>query len=133
MNQITKRLTQGQDLKTEIEKMLAEYDVEAGVILSVVGSLKPAVLRMPVVEFGKPIIRTWDEEFEIVSATGVVSKYGHHIHLSVSNIEGKVYGGHLKPGCLVRTTCELVILKFDDARFKRIKDPQTGYEELVVE
>lgn len=131
MRQITHRLKNGQDLRTEIEKLLKEEDVKAGVIVSCVGSLHPAVVRMPVVD--KPVVRTYNEPLEIVSMTGTVSIHGHHIHLSFSDGKGNVYGGHLKEGCIVRTTVELVILAFDDAEYKRVKDDKTGYEELVVE
>jgi predicted DNA-binding protein with PD1-like motif len=131
MRQITKRLTNGQDLRKEIEKLLEEEKVKAGVIVSCVGSLDPAVVRMPVVD--KPVVRTYNEPLEIVSMTGTVSTHGHHVHLSFSDGKGNVYGGHLKEGCKVRTTVELVILAFDDMEYKRLPDTETGYEELVVE
>lgn len=131
MRQISRRLKNGQDLRHEIEKLLKEEDVKAGAIVSCVGSLDPAVVRMPVVD--KPIVRTYNEPVEIVSMTGTVSKNGHHIHLSFSDSKGDVYGGHLKEGCKVRTTVELVILAFSETEYKRLPDAKTGYEELVVE
>ncbi len=42
-------------------------------------------------------------------------------------------GGHLKEGCLVRTTCELVIGILENTVFKRKPDAQTGFDELVIE
>jgi predicted DNA-binding protein with PD1-like motif len=42
-------------------------------------------------------------------------------------------GGHLKTGCIVRTTCELVIGILDDITFKRKTDPETGFDELTLE
>ncbi len=131
MRQITKRLTSGHDLRTEIEKLLKDENVKAGVIVSCVGSLHPAVVRMPVVD--KPVVRTYDEPLEIVSMTGTVSIHGHHIHLSFSDSKGNVYGGHLKEGCIVRTTVELVVLAFDDVSYRRLPDAKTGYDELVVQ
>lgn len=130
MRQITKRLTNGQDLRLEIEKALKENNVTAGVIVSCVGSLYPAVVRMPVID--TPVVRTYDESVEIVSMTGTVSTDGHHIHLSFSDGKGNVYGGHLKEGSLVRTTVELVILAFDGVKYARLPDTQTGYDELVI-
>jgi predicted DNA-binding protein with PD1-like motif len=129
MHQITKRLLPGQDLRVEIGKVISEHQIKAGVIVSAVGSLEPVVLRMA----GAKEVKTWEGEFEIVSITGTVSVNGHHIHLSASDKDGAVVGGHLKPGCIVRTTVELVMLAFDDVEYKRVPDPKSGYDELVIE
>jgi uncharacterized protein len=129
MKQITVRLKEGQDLRQEIERILEEFDINAGVIFSAVGSLSKATVRMPVVD--EPIIRTWNEHLEIISVSGAVSKNGNHIHLSFSDINGHVWGGHLKDGCIVRTTVELVIGVFEDTVYRREVDPATGYDELV--
>lgn len=129
MNQISFRLKQGQDLRQEIEKAAA--DIKAGVLVSVVGSLEVAKLRMPVVD--KEIVKEFKGPFEIVSGTGTVSKHGIHIHLSVSDGEGRVIGGHLKNGCIVRTTAEIVLLAFDDVEYKRKFDEKTGYAEFSIE
>ena len=43
---VTKRLRPGQDLREEIEKLVEENNIRAGCVLSVVGSLEKASLRM---------------------------------------------------------------------------------------
>ena len=73
-----------------------------------------------------------NEELEVVAGTGTVSKSGFHIHIVVADKDGVTTGGHLKNGCIVRTTVELVILKFDDQEYKREPDKSTGYDELVI-
>lgn len=35
-------------------------------------------------------------------------------------------------GCIINTTCELVILEFTELVFKGIKDETTGYDELDI-
>lgn len=127
VKQISKRVLPGTELKAEIEKVLKENNVQAGVIVSLVGGFSEVVLRMP---DGKTE-KTWKENLEIVSATGTVSINGMHIHLSVSDINGNVFGGHLKSG-IVRMTAEVVILKFDDVVFTREEDPITKYKELII-
>jgi predicted DNA-binding protein with PD1-like motif len=128
MKQITKRLTPGQDLREEIEKLVKENQVKAGVVLSVVGGIKEGYFRMPdgktVRHLGKPL--------EIVSGTGTISQDNCHIHISASDEEGSVVGGHLKPGCTVKETAEVVLLVFDDVVYKREPDENTGYDELVI-
>ena len=42
-------------------------------------------------------------------------------------------GGHLCPGCIVNTTCELVIGELPGVRFGVEQDGETGYDELVFE
>ena len=70
--------------------------------------------------------------FEIVSAEGTVSSDGVHIHISISDAEGRVFGGHLGEGCIINTTAEIGILK-SDKTLKRIFDPETGYKELIID
>jgi uncharacterized protein len=128
MRQITRRFTKGQDLRKEIEKLAQEETIKAGVVLCAVGSLEPLRLRMA----GAKIVREWPGEFEITSMMGTLSYHGQHIHMTASDVDGVVYGGHLKEGCIVRTTVEFVILAFDDIEYRRAKDLQTGFEELAL-
>lgn len=127
------RLKPGQDLKKEIEKVARKKDIKAGVLLSVVGGLESAVLRMPGSRPDNQIVKEWDGPFEIVSGTGTVSKDGCHIHISLSDKDGNAIGGHLKEGCIIKYTGEVVILIFDDVEYKRLPDQETGYDELVVQ
>ncbi len=131
MRHITFRLRPGQLLKEEIEKIAREKGIQAGVLVSLVGGLDRAILRMPGSAPDRQIIHVWDGPFEIVSGTGTISTDGCHIHVSLSDTEGRVIGGHLKDGCTVAFTVEVVILVFDDAVYKRVLDQETGFEELV--
>jgi predicted DNA-binding protein with PD1-like motif len=130
MKTIAKRLTDGQDLMIEIKKLLEEHGVEAGVILSAVGSLKQSTIRIPVID-GK-VNYIHPENLEIDSLYGTVSNHGCHLHIAVSDLEGKAWGGHLKEGCIIRTTCELVIGVLEDKVFTREPDESTGFDELIV-
>ncbi len=128
MYQITKRLLPNQDLRFEIEKLVKENHIQAGVLLSIVGCLTKLRLR---VADGKTV-KEWTDQFEIVSGTGTVSESDCHLHISASDQNGNTIGGHLKDGCLVGTTIEVVILVFEDVAYKREPDQATGYDELVV-
>lgn len=72
-------------------------------------------------------------EFEIVSMTGTLSEDGVHVHVSVSDHEGKTIGGHLKNGCIIYTTAEVCLLELETVKFTREFDEETGFEELVVQ
>jgi len=124
----TFRLKPGQDLFDEIEALVAEKNIEAGCVLSAVGSLTHAKLRFA----NREQYSEYDGHFEIVSMTGTVSIHGSHLHISISDEEGKTIGGHLESGCTIYTTAELVIGMFDDDVYKREYAEDSGYEELVV-
>lgn len=131
MKQITFRLKPGQFLKEEIKKK-AE-NIKAGVLLSIVGSLENANLRMAGATPENQVVKNLTGPFEIVSGTGTISKAGCHLHISVSDQDGKVWGGHLKDGCKVGVTTEVVIGVLEGVEYKRVMDKETGFKELIVE
>jgi len=132
MRSLTFRLRRGDLLKEEIERRTKESGVRAGVLLSIVGGLSFARLRMPQGEDGQHEIKELVGPFELVSGTGTVSQDGCHIHVSMSDRSGACHGGHLKDGCVVVFTAEVVIGIFDDAAYRRTFDEKTGFEELEV-
>lgn len=115
-------------MRVEIEKLVKKEKITAGCLASIVGGLKKVKLRMA----GGKVVKSWNGLFEIVSGTGTLSSLSDcHIHISVSDKNGKVLGGHLKEGCIVSNTTEIVLLKFGGVRYRRKFDKKTGYEELV--
>jgi predicted DNA-binding protein with PD1-like motif len=128
MQNYTFRLTPGQDLFDAIQAFVMEKQVQAGCILSGVGSLRHATLRLADREFNSE----YTGSFEIVSITGTLSVNGSHLHISISDGDGKTIGGHFESGCEIYTTAEIVIAVFDDIVYKRELAEDSGYEELVV-
>ena len=132
MKQITFRIKPGELLKEEIVKAAQKHNIGAGALLSIVGGLENAVLRMAGATPDKQDVKDFNGPFEIVSGTGTISRDGCHIHMSVSDQEGKVIGGHLKDGCRVHLTAEIVVGVFEDVSYKRVHDQETGFKELTV-
>ena len=130
MEHLTFRLRSGELLKEEIE--LRAKKIEAGVLLSIVGALENVNLRMAGATFDKQDVRSFNGLFEIVSGTGTISKDGCHLHISVSDKDGHVIGGHLKDGCRVGVTVEVVIGMFENTFYKRMLDISTGFNELDI-
>lgn len=128
MQAITFRLKPGQDLFDEIEGLVKEKNIEAGCVLSAVGSLTHATMRFA----NRERYSELEGHFEIVSMTGTVSAHGSHLHISISDGDGNTIGGHLVPGCKIYTTAEMVLAVFDDAIYKREFAEDSGYEELAV-
>lgn len=123
------RLHPGQDLRAEIDKFVEEKNIKAGTILTCVGNLTKAIIRMA----DAKVIKTYDGSFEIVSLVGTVEKGNSHLHIAISDREGNTFGGHLKNGSIVGVTAELIIGELDKLNFNRVFDKSTGYEELIVE
>lgn len=125
----TFRLKPSQGLFEEIESFVAEKKIEAGCILSAVGSLTHATLRLA----NRSYYNEYEGHFEIVSMTGTVSIYGSHLHIAISDGDGVTIGGHLVEGCKIYTTAEIVIAELEDVVYKReLFENDSGYEELKV-
>lgn len=122
------RLTPGQDLKKELARVVQAEGLKAAVVISSVGSLSVAGLRLA---NGKTHT-TLQGPFEIVSLTGTLGQDGLHLHISLSDCEGKTWGGHLVDGSLIHTTAEIVLLEQPSLEFVRAEDEGTGYKELTV-
>jgi len=123
------RLRPGEDLCVGLEKIAADNNIQAGCVLACVGSLTVAVLRLA----NRDEHTTFEGHFEIVSLTGTLSIHGSHLHISISDSEGRTIGGHLVEGCKVYTTAEIVISAFPELVFTRQPCHLSGYDELVVE
>jgi predicted DNA-binding protein with PD1-like motif len=128
MRNYTFRLKSGQDLFDSIEAFVKEKHVEAGCILSGVGSLTHATIRLANREFNSE----YEGHFEIVSITGTVSIHGSHLHISISDGDGNTIGGHFESGCKIYTTAEIVLAIFNDVVYKREFAEDSGYDELTI-
>ncbi len=122
------RLKPGQDLRVELERFAKAKNIQAGFIVTCVGSLQKAALRLA----DKSDSTKYDGKFEIVSLVGTLSPDGPHLHVSISDGEGKTLGGHLVAGCEIYTTAEIVIGDAVGLKMMREPDAQSGYQELKV-
>jgi predicted DNA-binding protein with PD1-like motif len=67
-----------------------------------------------------------------VSLVGTLSKSGgHHLHASLSDKDGKCFGGHVME-MVVFTTAEIVLGVTETKMFDRVFDKDTGFDELEV-
>lgn len=122
------RLLPGADLRTALEDYVVEHKIQAAAVLTFVGSLSVAQLRLA--DAGSE--SQWQGPFEIVSLAGTLSPQGSHCHIALADAAGKVRGGHLCYGSVVHTTAEVVVVDLSDYAFGRELDVDTGYRELVI-
>lgn len=128
----TFRIKPGNDLKSELERFVKTNDIQAGFIITCVAGLEQATLRMAGAMPDKQDIRTYKGDYEVTSLVGTVSVNGVHLHMSISDNEGKSFGGHLKEGTIVHPTAEIVIGEDEQTTYTRELDEETGFPELVV-
>ena len=121
------RLKRGEDLLGSIKALCRDKNISAGVVLSGVG----CILRGRVRDASGVTIRDIGEHCEIVSLNGTVSANRCHIHIALSKEDLSTVGGHLCEGCIVNTTCELVIGELPGIDIGVEEDPETGYDELI--
>ncbi len=128
MNILPVRLKPNQDLKQSLKEIAIAHQIQAGFILTTVGSLQQATLRFA----GQSENQCFLQRFEIVSLVGTLSLAGIHLHISLADSQGVVIGGHLQLGCLIYTTAEIIIGTSLDYQFNRCIDSETGYLELEI-
>ncbi|MBD2500607.1 PPC domain-containing DNA-binding protein [Anabaena azotica] len=123
------RLKPNDDLKQYLKNFAIEQNIQAGFILSGIGSLKQATIRFA----NQDMSTVLSEKFEILSLNGTIANQGLHLHIALANQQGQTIGGHLDNGCIIYTTAEIVIGTIEEFRFQRTFDEQTGYQELEIQ
>ena len=121
------RLKRGEDLMESIKRVCKDKNIQAGIVLSGVG----CILRGRIRDASGVTIREITDHCEIVSLNGTVSAERCHIHIALSKEDMSTIGGHLCAGCIVNTSCELVIGELPGISYGVEEDPETGYDELI--
>ena len=120
------RLRRGSDLLESIKTLCRERHIAAGVVLSAVGCISEGRIR----DARGVTIREITDHCEIVSLNGTVSETRCHLHIALSREDLSTIGGHLCPGCIINTTCELVLAELPGTTIETEFDGETGYHEL---
>lgn len=129
MNVHVIRFGPGDDVRLILESFVKEKNIKAAIVLSAIGSLTTASLRLA----NQKSSASFNGPFEIVSLSGTLSSTGgSHLHMSVSDSEGRMTGGHLTAGSVIFTTLEVAIGELPALEFARETDPATTYKELKV-
>lgn len=121
------RLHRGDDLLESIKALAKKEHIQAGVVLSSVGCISRGRVR----DASGVTIREIGEHCEILSVNGTVSEKRCHLHIALSREDLSCLGGHLCPGCIINTTCELVIGELPGVGIDVEFDSETGYDELI--
>lgn len=134
---VAARLLPGTDLMTGIARACEMAGVRQGTIVSAIGSLRQATVQvlMPSTNkigaaYGAPVVIT-DFPIEVLALQGTICQTDEggtalHMHVVLSDLNGRLRGGHLVPGGNpVLATIDLIVLEATEVRFGRRYDPET--------
>ena len=122
------RLTPGEDPVAALRALQRQTGAQAMALVTCVGSLTRAMIR----HANRNEATEYRGHFEITSLVGTIDPAGEHLHLTITDPEGRAFGGHLLAGSSVYTTAEIVVLILEGLIFSRAPCPYSGYDELVV-
>ena len=107
------KLSSGSDLLLSIKEYSNSSNIY-GFVCGVVGNLSKVTIQCP----NNKTVKIFEGNLEIISLNGSFDKGIAHIHISFSDENCNVFGGHLEDGCLVKKGAEVLLTSFD----KNIKD-----------
>lgn len=123
------RLPPGTNLVEGLRATYGATGSRAMAVVTCVGSLTQVHLR----HANQATATPYAGHFEILSLVGTMDAQGQHLHLSIGDGQGRVFGGHLMPeGSAIHTTAEIVVLQLSDVVFTRAACALSGHDELVV-
>ena len=104
MRPLPLKLGPGSDLRRSLEQLAIEQGA-SGFVLGVVGNLSRAAFQCA----GRSGPTILEGDLEIITLQGTVAPKGVHLHLSLSDSDCQVWGGHLEPGTLVLKGADLLV------------------------
>jgi uncharacterized protein len=122
------RLEHGADLLNELYQLCQSQNIQMGT-LQVIGAVQRACIGF--YDQGKKLYQqiTLPNPAEIVCCIGNISskdeKIFIHAHLTLSDEQGKSWGGHLMPGTII-FAAEFQIQELQGKILQRSEDPVTG-------
>lgn len=125
---IVARLEHGADLLDEIVALAERHGIEAGALQGL-GALQRARLAY-YDQTGKTYGEfALEQPLEITALAGNLSRrdgeHAAHVHLTLAASDGRAFGGHAAPGCVV-FACELVVTELLGQPLERVHDEVTG-------
>lgn len=110
-NTIIARIDKGEEIIEQIKEIAIKEEIKLASTqaLGAVGQFTIGVFKTDEKQY---LSNEFNGDFEIVSLTGTINtmdnKFYCHLHMSVGNEKGEVFGGHLNKA-IISATCEMVI------------------------
>ena len=125
MHSLNLKLSPGEDLRLSIEKTAKDGN-HTGFVVGIVGNLAKASFQCP----GRANPTVLEGNLEIITLNGTFSNDRVHLHLSLSDGNCQVWGGHLEPGTLILKGADILLclLKNDQSLPKRLNNTISNYK-----
>ena len=94
----------GTDVFNSLNKLQKDF-ISTSFLISAVGDLSRGSFKCPLSQ--KPVIL--ENKLEIITLSGYLTSKDSHIHISVSDENCRVFGGHLLPGTIVLKTLDILL------------------------
>lgn len=124
---LVERFKRGDDILEQLNDLVRQNHISAG-SFTALGTVEKATVGYFIGD-GQYSQISLQGPLEIVSCIGNVSMKEDlpfvHAHITLSNREGRTYGGHLMAGSTVGATFELTLHSYDDIVLGRKLDPET--------
>lgn len=123
------RMDRDDEVISSLESLVEKLGIESGFFYGI-GAVRDVVISYFDLQSKNYIDKEMKEELEVVSLVGNISYiYGEsklviHAHISLSDREMRLFGGHLKKA-FVSVTLEVVIFTISD-RIERVRDNDLG-------
>ena len=119
----------------KLKDLCSEHKIKTGVVLSGVGQLGFVEVGF-FKEKGNYMNQKFEKPLEVLGITGTISEseedsYDFHLHISLSDENKNVIGGHFIEG-VVSVTLEIVILK-TGIKIQRKVEEETGLKGLFLD
>ena len=112
---IIARIDKGEEILEKVKKIALKENIKLASI-SALGAVNDFTVGVFKTDEKKYYSNSFQGYFEITSLTGTINtmngEFYIHIHMSVGNEKGEVFGGHLNRA-VVSATCEMVITIID--------------------
>lgn len=123
-NKIIVRMDKGEEILEKVREVAEKEKIKLADI-SALGAVSEFTVGVFDTEAKEYHANEFKGSFEIVSLTGTINtmndEFYCHLHMSVGNEKGQVFGGHLNRA-IISATCEMVITLIDgrvDRRFEK--------------
>ena len=121
------RLDRGEEITAQLKALVTEEKIKLAQV-SAIGAVDEVTVGVYKVSEQKYYANHFQGDFEIVSLSGTIDTMDDecytHLHISVGDSQGRVFGGHLTEA-RVSATCEMVV-RLLDGRINRQRDEATG-------
>ena len=98
------KLSSGEDVYNALNEMQIHHN-STSFLISAVGDLSTVSFKCPLNQ--KPVVL--EKKLEIITLSGYLSATDSHLHISASDEECRVFGGHLLPGTTVLKSLDVLI------------------------